>query len=309
MEKAKKLVAEINLSEIKNFAFEKETALQSFGNILTWLYSEIESRNIEFVHGIGKKKTQLQKWVEQLEDFKERKEKYNASKELMKTRNSYSKTDHDATFMHMKDDHMRNSQLKPGYNVQIAVESEYVTGVEIFQDRNDVATLIPMLNGMLEKLGRKYTNVISDSGYESEENYRYLGKSGITPFIKPQSYELWKKTSFKKDIKRFENMRYLEEADAYVCANDRILWAKGIHHKKSASGYRSELTVYECEDCSGCVHRAKCTKAQGNRRMELSKVFVAERAKSYNNIMTEQGIKLRVNRSIQGRGSLRGIKK
>ena len=96
MEKAKKLVAEINLSEIKNFAFEKETALQSFGNILTWLYSEIESRNIEFVHGIGKKKTQLQKWVEQLEDFKERKEKYNASKELMKTRNSYSKTDHDA---------------------------------------------------------------------------------------------------------------------------------------------------------------------------------------------------------------------
>ena len=50
---------------------------------------------------------------------------------------------------------MRNSQLKPGYNVQIAVESEYVTGVEIFQDRNDVATLIPMLNGMLEKLGEK----------------------------------------------------------------------------------------------------------------------------------------------------------
>jgi len=308
MEKAKKLVAEINLSEIKDFTFERETVLQNFKSILAWLYSEISNRNIEIVHGIGKRKTQLQKWVEQLEDFRERKEKYDASKELMKTRNSYSKTDPDATFMHMKDDHMRNSQLKPGYNVQIAVESEYVTGVEIFQDRNDVATLIPMLNGMLEKLGRKYMNIIADSGYESEENYRYLGKSGITPFIKPQSYELWKKTSFKKDIKRFENMRYLEEADAYICANDRILWSRGIHHKKSASGYRSDLTVYECEDCSGCAYRSKCTKAQGNRRMELSKVFVAERAKSYKNIMTEQGIKLRVNRSIQVEGTFGVLK-
>ena len=308
MDKVKKLIDEINLSEIKDFAFEKETALQSLRDILAWLHSEKESRNIEFVHGIGKKKTQLQKWIEQLEDFKGRKEKYDTSKELMKTRNSYSKTDHDATFMHMKDDHMRNAQLKPGYNVQIAVESEYVTGVAIFQDRNDVATLIPMLNSMLEKLGRKYTNVIADSGYESEENYRYLNKSGITPYIKPQSYELWKKTSFKKDIKRFENMRYLEEADAYVCANDRILWPKGIHHKKSASGYRAELMVYECEDCSGCAYKSKCTKAQGNRRMELSKVFIAERAKSYNNIMTEQGIKLRVNRSIQVEGAFGVLK-
>lgn len=63
----------------------------------------------------------------------------------MDNRNSYSKTDVDATFMHMKDDYMRNSQLKPAYNVQIGVESEYITGIGIFQDRNDIATLIPMI--------------------------------------------------------------------------------------------------------------------------------------------------------------------
>lgn len=308
LEKAMKLITEINLSEFKDFSFTKETILQDIKDVLSWLYSEKEIRNIEFVHGIGKRKSLIQKWIEQLVDFKERKEKYDISKELMENRNSYSKTDHDATFMHMKDDHMRNSQLKPGYNVQIAVESEYVTGVEIFQDRNDVATLIPMLNGMLEKLGRKYTNIIADSGYESEENYRYLGKEKITPYIKPQSYEIWKKKSFKQDIKRPENMRYLEEADAYVCANDRILWPVGIHHKKSASGYRSKLTVYQCEDCSGCSYKSKCTKAQGNRRMELSKTFIEERKKSYENIMTEQGIKLRVNRSIQVEGAFGVLK-
>ena len=31
--------------------------------------------------------------------------------------------------MHMKDDHMRNGQLKPGYNVQFAVNSGFITGI------------------------------------------------------------------------------------------------------------------------------------------------------------------------------------
>ena len=87
--------------------------------------------------------------------------------------------------MRMKDDHMRNGQLKPAYNAQIAVESEYVTGVGIFDDRNDIATLIP-------------TSII---------------------------------------------------------------------HRKSANGYKSEVTVYECENCDNCDHKVKCTKAKGNRKM------------------------------------------
>lgn len=119
----------------------------------------------------------------------------------------------------MKDDHMRNSQLKPAYNVQIGVESEYVTGVGIFQDRNDIATLIPMLENMKEKLGRKYTNVIADSGYESEENYLYLENNEQTPFIKPQTYEVWKKRCFKNDISIRENMLYDEESDTYIFHN------------------------------------------------------------------------------------------
>jgi transposase len=308
LKKTGKLIRDINLSEIRDFPYAKETAVTDMEAVLSWLYSEKEARNIEFVHGIGKRKTDIQRWTEQLEEFLERKKAYDSSKELMKDRNSYSRTDPDATFMHMKDDHMRNSQLKPGYNVQIAVESEYVTGVGIFQDRSDIATLIPMLEDMLKKLGRKYTNIIADSGYESEENYLYLEKEKINPYIKPQSYEIWKKKSFKEDIRRHENMRYIEEADAYVCANDRILWPAGIHHKKSASGYRSELTVYKCEDCSGCQYKSKCTKAQGDRQMEISKAFVEKRQKSYQNIMTEKGIQLRINRSIQVEGAFGVLK-
>jgi hypothetical protein len=139
LEKVEKLIKEINLTEVRDFHFSRETTIRDIEAVLSWLNSEKEARGIEFVHGIGKRKTAIQKWTEQLEEFIERKKTYDTSKDLMKDRNSYSKTDPDATFMHMKEDHMRNSQLKPGYNVQIAVESEYVTGVGIFQDRHRYA--------------------------------------------------------------------------------------------------------------------------------------------------------------------------
>lgn len=107
-------------------------------------------------------------------------------------RNNYCKTDPDATFMHMKDDHMRNAQLKPGYNVQIAVNSEDIVATDIFQDRNDVWTLIPFLKMMEEILEFRYPSVTADSGYESEEAYSYLREKQQTPYIKPQTYEKWK---------------------------------------------------------------------------------------------------------------------
>ena len=80
-------------------------------------------------------------------------------------RNNYCKTDPDTTFMHMKDDHMRNVQLKPGYNVQIAVDSEYIVATDIFQDRNDVWTLVPFLKELEKKLEFRYPSIIADSGY------------------------------------------------------------------------------------------------------------------------------------------------
>lgn len=92
----------------------------------------------------------------------------------------------------MKDDHMRNAQLKPGYNIQIAVDSEYIVAADIFQDRNDVWTLVPFLKTMEDKLGFRYPSVTADSGYESEEGYTYLRECGQKPYIKPQTYGKWK---------------------------------------------------------------------------------------------------------------------
>ena len=178
---------------------------------------------------------------------------------------------------------MRNAQLKPGYNVQIAVDSEYIVATDIFQDRNDVWTLIPFLKMMEEILEFRYPSVTADSGYESEEAYSYLREKQQTPYIKPQTYEKWKKRSFKQDISKRENMGYDTGTDIYTCHAGKKLKPLYIKKQKSKSGYMSDVTVYECEDCTGCAYKEKCIRAKGNKRLYVSKSFLEKRQESYAN--------------------------
>ena len=161
---------------------------------------------------------------------------------------------------------------------------------------------------MEERLGFKYPSITADSGYESEEAYEFLKKNEQIPYIKPQTYEKWKKRSFKKDISKRENMIYDKERDTYLCHAGKTL--KQIYLKKqtSKSGYRSDVTVYECEDCTACSYKEKCTRAKGNKRLYVSKNFIEKRQESYKNILSDTGIKYRMNRSIQVEGAFGVLK-
>ena len=306
--KVQKLFTSVCQSYLTDCSFDKKSPLDSMTKLKDFLELKKQEEGIEFVHGIGKRKTQLQRWYDTLLKYIIRQKSYDYSNKQLDNRNSYSKTDPDATFMHMKEDHMRNSQLKPGYNVQIGVESEYIVGVGIFQNRTDYGTLIPMLQKMEVGIGNRYQSVTTDSGYESEYNYVWLELHKIKPFIKPQTYELWKKKSFKKDISKRENMTYIEEGDIYICANGRCLYPSGIRHTKTESGYISEQTFYKCEDCSGCPYAQKCKKSISEKVMRVSKKLVEKREKSYKNITSEYGTKLRMNRSIQVEGAFGVLK-
>jgi len=308
LSKLELLMAKINNEFICNFKIDKENMITSIESVLEFLSELRFSKDINFVYGKGKRKTNIQKYIEELESYRVRQENYEKCNKVFENRNSFSKTDNDATFMHMKDDHMRNSQLKPGYNVQIGVESEYITAVGIFQDRNDTTTLIPFLNNIEENFNIKYKNVIADSGYESEENYLSLESKNQKYYIKPQTYEKWKKRSFKNDISKRENMTYDQANDEYTCHNGKKLKVTGVMKRKSVTGYESEVTMYECEECNNCKYKNKCTKAKGNRKMQVSKKFIEKRQISYENIITEQGIRLRINRSIQVEGAFGVLK-
>jgi len=294
---------EINKLYLTGFTVPEKDAGPEIDAMLFFLKDKKKEEGVAFVYGSGKKKSNLQKLTEALEEFKIRQEGYETHKDILGERNSYSKTDNDATFMRMKDDHMLNGQLKPGYNVQLFVENEYITGVELFHNSNDIPVLIPLLKNMHTHLGLYYKNLCTDSGYESEENYAFLIEKNITAYIKPQAYEQWKKKSFKKNIGKRENMVYDEENDEYICYNGQRLKIKNKIKKKSKTGYASEVTVYECENCNGCPYKEKCTKAKGNRQLQVSKEFVAMRETSLENITSEHGKLLRVNRSIQSEGA------
>jgi transposase len=264
----------------------------------------LESRiTTPFVYGRGNRKSELQRDIEKLCELLGRKEKYASYQEIFKGRNSFSKTDPDATFMRMKDDHMRNAQLKPGYNVTLGVEGEYITGIHLSSERSDQLTMIPLLDDMESRLGTQYADVTGDAGFESEEIYTYFEKKEQTCYIKPQNYERSKTRKFKDNMSLRENMLYDVDNDEYTCRNGKKLRVVYVGKKKSKSGYESEVTFYECEDCSDCPRKKICTRAKGNRKMQVSKNFLRQREESRIRITSKKGILLRMNRSIQAEGA------
>ncbi len=207
-------------------------SVQDANYILDSIRIMIEANNIEFVYGKGKRKSKFQRYTEQLNEFIEKQNKYNEYNSIFNGRNSFSKTDHDATFMHMKEDHMKNGQLKPAYNIQIGVEGEYIVGVDISSERSDQLTFIPFLDRLEKNLNQKYESVTVDAGYESEENYAYLESKKQEAFIKPANYEKSKTKKFKSDISKKENMYYNTDEDYYICASGKKMLLKGTKKKK-----------------------------------------------------------------------------
>jgi transposase len=275
---------------------------------LGYIESLIMKYDIQFVHGKGKRKTSNQKDYELLSSYIDRKDKYADYNSNFKGRNSFSKTDVDATFMHMKEDHMRNSQLKPGYNMQIAVNSEYIVGLDISYERSDQLTLIPLLEKLEQSLDGEFKSLTADAGYESEENYQYLKDNELTSYIKPQNYEIMKKRKFKKYIGRRENMIYDKKADEYTCANDRKLTFVKETSRKSKSGYKAHIKVYACNNCYDCPVKSDCTKTKSNKQLWVADNFLKYRNNSLENISTKKGITYRINRSIQVEGTFGVLK-
>lgn len=280
------------------------------------LYRICQEEGIVFVHGIGKRKTRLQKSIEALETYLDKLKEYNHKLHVCGERNSYSKTDPDATFMRMKEDAMHNGQLKPAYNLQHGVDSEYITWLNLSPRPTDTRTLIPFLKDMEEYLPFKYQEIVADAGYESEENYLFLEENGQLSYIKPQNYEISKTRKYRQDMGRMENMVYDGTADCYHCRNGRTLTAQYEKEEKTASGYRRTVTVYQSSDCSGCPFKKECIKGNNcktpmeerQKVLYVSKKMKEKRQETLERITSEYGTQLRMNRSIQAEGSFANIK-
>lgn len=276
-----------------------------------------EGEGISFIYEKRQKKSEIQLLYEELEECGKRLMKYKECFEIMGTdRNSYSKTDLEATFMRMKEDHMLNGQLKPAYNVQIAVENYFIIHGYVSNDRTDYNTLIPVIRKHSIAFEEKLKEVTADSGYCSEKNLLFLKENDITSYIKLQDHEKRKTRAYKEDIGKHYNMtsQIFEDEHYYVCHDGRELRYINTETKEQ-DGYTQTFEVYGCADCSGCEHKAKCLykynpekDAEKNKVMKINEQWEELKSESHANIESEKGILNRQIRSIQTEGHFGDMK-
>ncbi|MCV6631185.1 MAG: IS1182 family transposase [Flavobacteriaceae bacterium] len=220
----------------------------------------------------GSKQKAKARYVEK--NFPANLEKYQEQEEILAGRNSYSKTDPDATFMRMKEDHMRNGQLKPGYNVQISSESQFIIHYSLHQTTNDIHTLKPHLESYQYQYDQLPEYLTADAGYGSEENYELLEQKDIEAYVKyntfdkeEQTYKSKRKKKAKDDFHR-DNLYYNKEKDCYICPMGQQMNKVYQKKKTTKSSYSQIYSVYQAQNCKDCPLRGVCHKSKYNRKIE-----------------------------------------
>ncbi len=224
---------------------------------------------------------------------------YEQHLKVLGNRNSYSKTDKDATFMRMKEDHMMNGQLKPAYNVQVSTQNQFVTHYDFFPNPTDTLTLKPFMHGFAERFKEMPDIICADSGYGSEENYEFLQENELEAFVKYNYFHKESKRSYKNNPFLTPNLFYNAKDNYYVCPMGQHLTHKYTTKKKSDNGYVSTIDVYQASNCQGCPMRGMCYKAKGNRKIEVNHNLNAHRKKARALLESEEGLFHRSRRPIE----------
>ena len=246
---------------------------------------------------LGKEERKALKQIET--DSVPRMNRYREQLETMGSRNSYSKTDPDATFMRMKEDAMLNGQLKPGYNVQISTENQFITNFGIYQRPTDTLTMISYLESFKARYDMQSEEIVADSGYGSEENYEYMFSNGMTPYVKYNMFHVEQRRGYRNNPFRVSNLFYNPDDDFYVCPMGQKLNFIRQEKRYTASGYQQTVSVYRASRCEGCPLRGQCHKSKRDRQIEVNHTLDNYKTRARELLTSEQGIKHRSNRPIE----------
>ncbi len=243
-----------------------------------------------------KKKKQKVKYA--AKNWPDQLKKYDQQEQTLDGRNSYSKTDPDATFMRMKDDHMKNGQLKPGYNLQMSTHEQFIVHYSTHPNPTDTLTLKPHLEEYKNSYGHSPEQLTTDGGYGSEENYTYLQQEGVEAFVKYNYFHKETQKSFLKKRPFHPNgLYYNKEEDVFICPMGQRMEKIGETIRKTSSGFEQHLHRYQAQNCQGCPLRAACHKAKTNRIIEVNHTLNAFKAQAREKLNSEEGISKRKRRN------------
>ncbi len=247
-----------------------------------------------------KARRQKEKDIRELGQMGDKLGEYDSRLGQMGGRNSMSKTDPDATFTRMKEDAMNNGQTKPAYNLQIATENQFLVDFGLFPNPGDTLTMPLFLTSFQRRYGHMASTAVADSGYGSEENYRFMEENGIQAYVKYNYFHMEQKRAFRDNPFRIENLHYNAEGDYFVCPMGQHMRRVGTRHEKTESGYIVEMAAYRAQRCHGCPLRPKCyRKKRGNREIEVSHRLIDYKQRARENLTSDKGLEHRSKRPIE----------
>lgn len=260
------------------------------------------------VRGRGHRKSPALRLYDRLLEYVKRLKCYAKHVDICgERRNSYSKTDHGATFMRVKRDYMGNDQLLPAYNVQLGICDEYIAVFDVKQYASDMDCFPSLMERFCQQYGQYPEYPVGDAGYGSYNNYLFCEEHGMKKYMKfPMYHKETTNDKYREDPYRAVNFTVDEDGDLLCPNNKKFLFLRSEPVKGNRYGRTEEL--YQCEDCSGCPHKDKCTKAKGNRTIRLNEELTRFHKEVLDNLTCVHGALLRMNRTIQAEGAFGGIK-
>lgn len=262
------------------------TDAQSVQNTITAINDALKDKEVD------KKVKQKLNYAEK--NWPQNIEKYTKQERILDGRNSYSKTDEDATFMRMKEDHMQNGQLKPGYNVQISSEEQFVLNYTIHPNPTDTLTLPAHVEDFENEFQTSPATLTADAGYGSEQNYQVLEDKEIAAFVKYNYFD--KEQQASRSSFHADQLHYNQKDDYLVCPMGQHMVNVGSNKEKNRSGYEQTISRYQARNCNGCPLRGMCHKQKGNRIVEVNHNQRRLKEKARKRLQSEEGIQRRKKR-------------
>lgn len=285
-----------------------EYAVEYLENVLNVYAGIMNIDPSKAVRGRGHHKSETQRYYDELNGYIIRLKNYAKHIKICgEERNSYSKTDHDATFMRMKKDYMGNDQLLPGFNIQLGICDEFISAFDVEQYASDMDCFVPLMEKFHRHYGKYPEYPVADAGYGSYNNYLYCEEHGMKKYMKFTLYD--KESSnekYRRDPYRAVNFSIDKDGNPVCPGGKRFYYMKTAPVRGNKYGRTEEY--YQCEDCSDCMHKSECCKSKGNRIIRLNEELTSFHAEVINNLNSVQGALLRMNRSIQAEGAYGCIK-
>ncbi|NLC64906.1 MAG: transposase [Erysipelothrix sp.] len=270
-------------------------------NLCTFLDIEVDRQGVEFVYGKGQRKTPLQRYYETFHVYRDKLKEYEKHLEICGSRNSYSKTDHDTTFMHGKEDYYNKTGIfKPYYNIQIGVSDEYILHYGVYPNPGDTKTWIPFFDSFYYRYGFYPDKPVADAGYGSYDNYMYNLENNMKLTMK---YTMFSKEDEKKFKKQKYNIKNMTIKQDRIISEDGHVYVYSHDYENRKGVYTRIIQVYTHSDWKEAY---KDLKIPNTISRDISLLEMQSAAKEY--LKSDEGIKLRVRRSIEVEGAFGDIK-